>query len=108
MKLTESRIKEIILEEIQEISEQEKQDKLGTVRTSSAQRAKGLRQGAADVSKQQGIDPKEYGIMKQMEDVLQDLSNLTDIKTGKINSMLTIVYKKLVAYRDELKQKAKK
>ena len=46
--------------------------------------------------------------MKQMEDVLQDLSNLTDIKTGKINSMLTIVYKKLVAYRDELKQKAKK
>ena len=108
MKLTESKIKQIILEEMQNIQEEEKQAKLGTVRTSSSQRAKGLRQGATDVSKQQGIDPKEYGIMQQMEEVLQDLSNLTDIKTGKVSTMLSMVYKKLVAYRDELKEKAKK
>ena len=108
MNLTESRIKEIILEEMESIFEQEQKQKLGTVRTSSSERAKGLRQGAADVSKQQGIDPKEYGIMKQMEDLLQDLSNLTDIKTGKTMAVLNAAFKKLSAFRDELKQKAKK
>ena len=108
MKLTESRIKEIILEEVIKISEQENKEKLGTVRTSSSERAKGLRQGAADVSKEQGIDPKEYGIMQQMEDLLKELSNLTDIKTGRTIAVLNAAFKKLSAYRDELKQKAKK
>ena len=110
MKLTESRIKQIILEEIEAISEEEQKEqaKLGDVRASSSERAKDLRQSASDVSKQQGIDSREYGIMKQMEEVLQDLSNLTDIKTGKVSSLLSIAYKKLVDYRDELKQKAKK
>lgn len=108
MKLTESRIKEIILEEIQTIAEEEKEAKFGTVRTSSSERAKGLRQGAADVSKEQGIDPKEYGIMQQMEDLLKELSNLTDIKTGKTMAVLNAAFKKLSAFRDELKQKAKK
>jgi len=107
MKLTESRIKEIILEEIQLMTEQENKEKLGTVRTSSSERARGLRKGAADVTKQQGIDPKEYGIMQQMEELLQDLSNLTDIKTGRVISILNQTFKKLSAYRDELKKKAK-
>ena len=108
MKLTESRIKEIIKEEMLNLSEAEENKKLGQVATSSSQRTKGLKQSAADVSKQQGIDPKEYGIMQQMEELLQDLSNLTDIKTGKTIAVLNAAFKKLTAFRDELKQQAKK
>ena len=115
MKLTESRIKEIIFEELRSLSEAEqeqnptpKPEKFGSKMTSSSQRTKGLKQGASDVSKQQGIDPKEYGIMDQVEEILQDLANLTDIKTGKVITVLNPVFKKLTAIRDELKQQAKK
>ena len=107
MKLTESRIKEIILEEIQAIAEEEKEEKLGTVRTSSSERAKGLRQGAADVSKEQGIDPKEYGIMQQFEELLSSLANLTDIKTGKTMAVLNPMFKKLKALETQLNKQAK-
>jgi hypothetical protein len=104
MKLTESRIKEIILEEIQAFAEEEKAEKLGSVRTSSSERAKGLRKGAANVSKEQGIDPKEYGIMQQFEALLKELSNLTDIKTGKTMTILNPMFKKLDAIRNQLRK----
>ena len=106
MKLTESRIKEIILEEIAKISEQE-EEKLGSIRTSSSERAKGLRQGAADVSKEQGIDPKEYGIMQQFDQILKDLASITDIKTGQPLAVLNPVFKKLTALKDKLNKAQK-
>jgi len=108
MKLTESRIKEIIKEEMLNLSEAEENKKLGQVSTSSSVRAKDLKQGAADVSKQQGIDPKEYGIMKQFEELIQELANITDIKTGKTIAVLNPVFKKLTALLDQMKQQAKK
>ena len=106
MKLTESRIKEIILEEIEAMAEQE-QEKLGTVRTSSSERAKGLRQGASDVSKEKGIDSKEYGIMQQFDQILKDLASITDIKTGQPLTVLNPVFKKLTALKDKLNKAQK-
>lgn len=108
MKLTESRIKEIILEEIQAIAEQEKEDKLGSVRTGASQRAKKLKGDAAAIAKQTGIDPKEYGIMQQFEDLLSSLADLTDIKTGKTMAVLNPVFKKLKLIQKELQQTLKK
>tara|TARA_R100000908_G_C3627175_1_gene69823 strand:+ start:65 stop:400 length:336 start_codon:yes stop_codon:yes gene_type:complete len=111
MKLTESRIKEIIKEEMQKLLEDETEEpkkKLGQVSTSSSVRAKDLKQGAADVTKQQGIDPKEYGIMKQFEELIQELANITDIKTGKTIAVLNPVFKKLTALLDQMKKQAKK
>jgi hypothetical protein len=111
MKLTESRIKEIIKEEMQKLLENETEEpkkKLGQVSTSSSVRAKDLKQGAADVTKQQGIDPKEYGIMKQFEELIQELANITDIKTGKTIAVLNPVFKKLTALLDQMKKQAKK
>ena len=112
MKLTESRIKEIIKEEMQNLLEDEidgePKKKLGQVSTSSSVRAKDLKQGAADVTKQQGIDPKEYGIMKQFEELIQELADITDIKTGKTIAVLNPVFKKLTALLDQMKKQAKK
>ena len=105
MKLTESRIKEIILEEIQAIAEEEeKERKLGDVKTGRAQRAQKLKGDAAAITKQTGIDPKEYGIMQQFEDLLSNLADLTDIKTGKTMAVLNPMFKKLKAIQQELKQ----
>jgi hypothetical protein len=111
MKLTESRIKEIIKEEMLNLSEEDidgPPKKLGQVSTSSSSRAKDLKQGAADVTKQQGIDPKEYGIMKQFEELIQELADITDIKTGKTMAVLNPVFKKLTALLNQMKQQAKK
>lgn len=115
MKLTESRIKEIIKEEILNLSEEgeegekEKENKkLGQIGISSTERAKDLKQGAAAVTNQQGIDRKEYGIMKQFEELIQELADITDIKTGKTIAVLNPVFKKLTALLAQMKKQAKK
>tara|TARA_R100000030_G_scaffold100476_2_gene93625 strand:+ start:769 stop:1110 length:342 start_codon:yes stop_codon:yes gene_type:complete len=104
MKLTESRIKEIILEEIQAIVENEKEVKLGQDTVTQSAMGKHHKDRAAKITQQQGIDPKEYGIMKQFEELLQKLADITDIKTGKPISVLNPAFKRLRALLDDFEK----
>ncbi len=107
MKITEERLKEIILEEIESLKENE-MEKFGTKNVSSSERSKGLRQGATDVTQASGIDAKEYGMITQIEKVLSELATVTDIKTGTIQSVLQLTYKRLVHILRKIKQEKDK
>ena len=103
MKLTESRIKEIIKEEIEFMIEQEN-EKLAQKGVSRSAMAKDFKDKSKQIAQQTGIDPKEYAIMKQFQELLQKLANTTDIKTGKPISVLNPAFKRLRAMLDDFEK----
>ena len=110
MKLTESRIKQIILEEIQAIAEAEEKQKFAAgPGISSSARASQLKKAAGQASSaEKGIDSKEYSILQQVEELLKDIANTSDLKTGSAATILKSMYTKLDAIRDQLNKKQAK
>lgn len=100
MKISKSRIQQIIKEELQKITEEEDEDKLGsfgTVRKSAQTVKKDFkRRGDDAVSQADEYTNLERGIVQQINDVLEKLALESDIDQGEIKSQLTIIYKRLV------------
>ena len=84
MKVSKEQIKQIIKEQLEE--------EFGKSAQSAADRSKELRTQASDSQGQKGIDNSERGIMKQFNDRLQKLAQLSNIRSGSINSILKKVY----------------
>ena len=95
MKLTKQKLKEIILEEMGLLKENEREKDFGSEFVSSSERARGLKQSASDVMKKSGVDTKEQGMIVQIEKVVSELAELTDIKSGPAASILRSAHKRL-------------
>jgi len=91
MKITNKEIKKIINEVLDE------QDDFGKTKTSRGQAASDLRQRSKDMQSQRGVDDKERGIISQIEKLLTQLADQTDIKGGAVNSKLKKLYSVLKA-----------
>jgi hypothetical protein len=85
MKISKEMLKEIIKEEL------ELQD-FGKSSVSKTDRTKDLKAKAIDSDSQKQIDNLERGIIKQFTDRLQKLAELSNIKSGSVNSLLKRVY----------------
>ena len=82
MKVTDKEIKKIIKEVLDE------QEKFGKTSVSTSASVKSLKQRTKDASSQQGVDNKERGIIQQIETNLSKLADLTDLRSGKVFSVL--------------------
>lgn len=80
MKIT----KELLIEMIEE----ETAKSFGSDVSSRSSRAKDLKQRASDTTATQGVDDRERGIISRIEQNLSRLANVTDIKSGKVFSIL--------------------
>lgn len=85
MKITEEILKQIIKEELE-------QQEFGKSTVSRAQRAKDLKTKAIDSQSQVGIDNIERGIIKQFTDRLQKLAEVSNLKSGRVSSLLKRLY----------------
>ena len=85
MKDLREQFKQIIKEQAE--NDQPRQ-KLGTGSVSRSDAATAYKQRATDTSKQQGIDPQERAIIQQIEDNLQKLADLSNIKSGNVFAIL--------------------
>lgn len=84
MKISKEALKQIIKEELE--------NEFGKSKVSTGDRSKEMKAQAADSSSQKGIDSNERGIIKQFNDRLQKLAQLSNIKGGNINAVLKKVY----------------
>lgn len=82
MKITNEEIKKIIKEVMTE------QEKFGKASVTTSQSVKSLKQRTKDASSQQGVDNKERGIIQQIESNLAKLADLTDLRTGRVFTIL--------------------
>jgi hypothetical protein len=85
MKISKEILKKIIKEELD-------QQAFGKSVVSKTDRAKDLKSKAIDNDSQKQIDNLERGIIKQFTDRLQKLAELSNIKSGNVNSLLKRVY----------------
>jgi hypothetical protein len=95
MKISKEALKEIIREEIEALTEQEKTEPsgdFGKQRKSRGAASAGLKQRSKDMQSQKGVDDLERGIINQIEDLLTKLADKTDIKGGAVNSKLKKLY----------------
>ena len=81
MKISKEILKKIIKEELE-------QQTFGKDTVSRTDVSKDLRQRSRDVISQKGIDNRERGIIKRMEQNLAKLADLTDIKSGNVYAVL--------------------
>ena len=96
MKISKEALKEIIREEIEALTEQEGEDSpkpepaadFGKQRTSRGAASAGLKQRSKDMQSQKGVDDLERGIINQIETLLTQLADKTDIKGGAVNSKI--------------------
>ena len=86
MKISKERLLQIIKEELSE-------KLVATGSVTGSDMAKNLRQQATQVSQQKGVDPKERGIIQQIQTKLTKLAELGDIKTGSVFTVLQKVNK---------------
>jgi hypothetical protein len=82
MKITNKEIKKIIKEVLDE------QEKFGKTSMTASDSIKSLKQRTKDASSQQGVDNKERGIIQQIESNLAKLADLTDLRTGRVFTVL--------------------
>jgi len=82
MKITDKEIKKIIKEVLDE------QDNFGKASVTTSDSVKTLKQRTKDASSQQGVDNRERGVIQQIETNLAKLADLTDIRSGKVFSIL--------------------
>lgn len=101
MKISKEALKEIIKEELEALSEQDQPDSdsqkssepgFGKQTASRGQSSANLKQRAKDMASQKGIDDKERGIINQIENLLSQLADATDIKSGAVGSNLKRLY----------------
>ena len=109
MKISKSRIKEIIKEELEKIEEEEKEQKLGTFGTqrvtATGAKQKFKKRGEAAVDQADGYTNLERGIVQQLNDVLEQLALAGDIDQGELRSQLQIIYKRLAKILKVVKAK---
>ena len=109
MKISKSRIKEIIKEELEKIEEEEKKEKLGTFGTqrvtASSAKQKFKKRGEAAVDQADQYTNLERGIVQQLNDVLEQLALVGDIDQGELRSQLQIIYKRLAKILKVVKAK---
>ena len=82
MKITNEEIKKIIKEVMSE------QEKFGKTSVTTSDSVKTLKQRTKDASSQQGVDNRERGIIQQIESNLAKLADLTDLRSGRVFSVL--------------------
>lgn len=85
MKISKEMLKQIIKEELEQVD-------FGKQRTSRGQASADLKQRSKDMQSQRGVDDKERGIINQIETLLTQLADKTDIKGGAVNSKLKKLY----------------
>jgi len=90
MKIDRDTLKKIILEELEAVTSDEPE--FGKVRSSRGQASADLKQRSKDMQSQKGVDDKERGIISQIEKLLTQLADQTDIKGGAVNSKLKKLY----------------
>tara|TARA_A100001391_G_scaffold172840_1_gene134506 strand:- start:152 stop:445 length:294 start_codon:yes stop_codon:yes gene_type:complete len=86
MKITKEELMQIIKEEIADFGKQ---------RTSRSAASAALKQRSKDMQTQQGVDDGERGIITQIETLLTQLADKTDIRGGRINYTLKKLYNTL-------------
>ena len=79
-------------EELKKILKEGLEDQLGKTSVSTTDRSKDMKKQAVDSKSQKGIDNVERGIIKQINDALQNLAQLGTIKSGNINTILKKLY----------------
>ena len=85
MKITKELLKKIIKEELDQLD-------FGKKRTSRGEASADLKQRSKDMQSQKGVDDRERGIINQIENLLTQLADKTDIKGGAVNSKLKKLY----------------
>ena len=85
MKISKELLKKIIKEELEQVE-------FGKERTSRGKASAGLKQRSKDMQSQKGVDDLERGIITQIEQLLTQLADKTDIKGGAVNSKLKKLY----------------
>lgn len=101
MKDLKEKMKQIIMEEL------DQSEKLGQGSVSKMDMAKDLKQRSTDAQKQTGIDSKERAIIKQIESSLQQLADLTNIKTGNTYAVLYKLHKQMQSEIEKLETQNK-
>lgn len=81
MKISKEALKQIIQEELEQMD-------FGKQRTSRGSASADLKQRSKDMQSQKGVDDLERGIINQIETLLTQLADKTDIKGGAVNSKL--------------------
>ena len=96
MKITKKRLKSIILEELgDQMQSTSTSQKLGTGSVTATDASKNYRDKAQTSATQQGVDNKERAIIQQIENNLQRLADLSNIKSGNVFSVLSKLNKLL-------------
>ena len=85
MKITKEHLKQIIKEELDQVD-------FGKQTTSRGAAAGDLKQRSKEMHSQKGVDDRERGIIGQIESLLTQLADETDIKGGAVNSKLKKLY----------------
>jgi hypothetical protein len=88
MKITKEHLKQIIREELESVD-------FGKQTTSRGAAAGDLKQRSKEMHSQKGVDDRERGIIGQIESLLTQLADETDIKGGAVNSKLKKLYNAL-------------
>ena len=88
MKVTKEQIKKIIKEELDNAG-------FGKTRASRGVASKELAIRSKEMQKQKGVDDLERGIISQLEQLLTQLADKTDIKSGSTKSKLEKLYQLL-------------
>ena len=99
MKISKEDLRRIIKEEIGDQS-----GAFGKSAVSQGQQIKKYKQNAVDSQNQQGVDNRERGIITQIEQNLQALADLSDIKSGNVFAILNKLNKMMEVEIQKLKQ----
>ena len=109
MKISKSRIKEIIKEELEKLQEEEKEEKLGTFGTqrvtATGAKQKFKKRGDAAIDQADEYTNLERGIVQQLNDVLEQLALVGEIDQGELRSQMQIIYKRLAKILQKIKAK---
>ena len=109
MKISKSRIKQIIKEELEKIEEEEKEQKLGTFGTqrvtATGAKQKFKKRGEAAIDQADEYTNLERGIVQQLNDVLEQLALAGEIDQGELRSQMQIIYKRLAKILKSIKAK---
>jgi len=112
VKISKSRIQEIIKEELERIQEEEeKEQKLGTFGTervtATGAKQKFKKRGEAAVDQADEYTNLERGIVQQLNDVLEQLAIVGEIDSGELRAQLQLIYKRLAKILKIIKAKGK-
>ena len=90
MQITKQKLREIIIEELRNM--EEKSDVLDTVKGIGSS---DMATQAKDMAKQTGADPKEKAVVAKLSKSLMVASRKTNIRSGKIGTLLSRLFDEL-------------